>query len=659
MKYTLILFIILSSQIFTQEKFFIYFTDKGTENPKSLNKNGAAYIQAVQDLSPKAIERRIKNLGEDFITFEDLPIYQTYLDELEKYNIQIIRKLNWFNSVSAYLSPEQFEIANTLPFVKSIEPVRKLYFRNELQSVTENPLYKISDTTYSYGSSFSQMNLSDVPFVQSKNINGKDVIIGILDSGFDWKLHNSLKDRNVIAEYDFIFDDSVTANQQGDASGQDSHGTYVFSILAGFVDSVLIGPAFNSSFILAKTEDIRSERHIEEDNYADALIWMESKGVDITTSSLGYNIFDSGYSYRYSDMDGRTTIVTKASDLAFQRGVSTFTSAGNEGNNSWGYIIAPADAFNIISVGAVNEFGNLASFSSHGPTSDGRIKPEVVAHGVNTYGAAAGTNNGYKFASGTSAAAPIASGVAALLLSAHTHLKNTQIRSIILESASNSANPNNQIGYGIISAKNAIEFPNLENLYGQFILHKTFLAENVVASSVNIVFQSGDGLLISYPMTKYGDYNFTYTFPARNNGDLIEFTIIYTDSQNNNYTLPQSGKFKFYYGTDIISLNLDLPSLPDYGEVSNFFPNPFVPANHKYVSLLYYTKGNEILNIAIIDGSGQKVKDFKITTSAFAGYYPFEWDGYADRGYLCASGVYYALIQLGGKEYGKKLVLLK
>ena len=97
-----------------------------------------------------------------------MPIYQTYLDELEKYNIQIIRKLNWFNSVSAYLSPEQFEIANTLPFVKSIEPVRKLYFRNELQSVTENPLYKISDTTYSYGSSFSQMNLSDVPFVQSK-----------------------------------------------------------------------------------------------------------------------------------------------------------------------------------------------------------------------------------------------------------------------------------------------------------------------------------------------------------------------------------------------------------------------------------------------------------------------------------------------------------
>jgi hypothetical protein len=77
---------------------------------------------------------------------------------------------------------------------------------------------------------------------------------------------------------------------------------------------------------------------------------MESYGVDITTSSLGYNIFDSGYSYTYSDMDGRTTIVTKAAELSYQRGVCTITAAGNEGNNSWGYIIAPADGFGTIAV---------------------------------------------------------------------------------------------------------------------------------------------------------------------------------------------------------------------------------------------------------------------------------------------------------------------
>lgn len=659
MKYTLILLIILSTQVFTQEKFFIYFTDKGTENTKSLNKTSAAYIQAVEDLSPKAVERRIKNMGDDFITYDDLPINKNYIDELETLGIQILRKLTWFNSVSAYLNSDQIKQLSTIPFIKSIEPVKKLYFQNDPLLTNEQQLFKATDNNFNYGLSFKQMDLSAVPLVHSKNINGQNVLIGILDSGFDWQFHNSLKDRNVIVEYDFIFDDSVTANQLEDSPSQDSHGTYVFSIIAGFADSILIGPAFNSSFILAKTEDIRSETHIEEDNYAAALIWMESYGVDITTSSLGYNIFDSGYSYTYQDMDGKTTIVTKAAELSYQRGVSTFTAAGNEGNNSWGFIIAPADGFGTIAVGAVDEFGNAASFSSRGPTSDGRIKPEVSAQGVNIYGALAGTNDGYRFANGTSAATPIASGVAALLLSAHPHIKNTQIRSIILESSSNSSTPNNQIGYGIISAKDAIEFPNLENVNDSYVLHKAFLDDNIIASSVNIVFQIADDYFEALPMTKSGDYDFTYTFSARNNGDLVEFTILYSDSQNNSYILPQTGKYKFNYGTDIISLNLDIKTPTSNYDVSDFYPNPFNPANHKYVSFLYYTKGNEILNVAIIDGSGQKVKEFKITTSSSAGYYPFEWDGFADRGYLCASGVYYALIQLGDKEYGKKLVLLK
>jgi len=657
MKYTFILLIILSVQVYSQEKFFIYFTDKGTENTQSLNKNSLAYIRVIQELSPKAVDRRIKNMGEDFINYEDLPIYKNYIAELENLNIQILRKLNWFNSVSAYLTSDQIKLLQSLPFIKSIEPVKKLYFQNDPLLNSEQQLIKAMDNNYGYGLSLKQMSLSDVPLVHSKNITGQNVLIGVLDSGFDWKLHNSLKDRNVIAEYDFIFDDSVTANQTGDSPSQDSHGTYVFSILAGFVDSVLIGPAFNSSFILAKTEDIRSETHIEEDNYAAALIWMESYGVDITTSSLGYNIFDSGYSYTYSDMDGRTTIVTKAAELAYQRGISTFTAAGNEGNNSWGYIIAPADGFGAIAVGAVDESGNYAGFSSRGPTSDGRIKPEVVAYGVSTFGAIAGTDNGYRFANGTSAATPIASGVAALLLSAHPHLKNTQMRSIILESSSNSSNPNNQIGYGIISAKDAIEFPNLEKVGEEYILHKTFLDENIIASSVNIVFQSGEDLLIAYPMTKSGDYDFIYAFSARNNGELVEFSIVYSDSQNNSYILPLTGKYKFTYGTDIISLNLQIETPTSDYEVSDFYPNPFNPAAHKTTRINYFSSGKELFKLLLIDGTGQKVKEVSFNTLPGDNY--FEWDGFSDRGYLCASGVYYALIQIDDKEYGKKLVLLK
>ena len=134
MKYLIILIITLSSQIFSQEKYFIYFIDKGNEQSNLLNKTSNAYLEAVQNLSQKAIERRIKNMGEDFITYDDLPIYKNYLDELEKLNIQIVRKLTWFNSVSAFLTSEQFDILRELPFVKSIEPVKKLYFRNDLEA---------------------------------------------------------------------------------------------------------------------------------------------------------------------------------------------------------------------------------------------------------------------------------------------------------------------------------------------------------------------------------------------------------------------------------------------------------------------------------------------------------------------------------------------
>jgi hypothetical protein len=657
MKYLFILFMLFTTNVLSQDKYFIYFTDKGSENSGVLNKNSSAYFDAMKNLTSKSIDRRLKNMGDAFITYEDLPVCNEYINELSANNIKVIRELSWFNAVSAYLNYEQIKIVNNLSFVKSIEPVKKLYFKNDSENFIEDQLFKISDTTYNYGSSFKQMDLSDVPIVHSKNINGKDVIIGVLDSGFDWKFHESLKDRNVIAEYDFVFDDNVTANQTGDSPYQDSHGTYVFSILAGFSDSILIGPAFNSSFILAKTEDIRSETHIEEDNYAAALIWMESLGVDVTTSSLGYNIFDNGYSYTYSDMDGRTAIVTKASELAFQRGIATFTSAGNEGDNSWGYIIAPADGFNIISVGAINDAGNAASFSSHGPTVDGRIKPEVVAYGVSNYGATSGTLNGYKFSSGTSAAAPIVSGIAALLLSHYSYLKNTQIRSILLETSSNSANPNNRIGYGIVSAKNAIEYPNIEFKNGGFVIHKSIFDDKLVENSVNIIFHLADDLLESFPMSYEGNIEFAYQLPLKNIGDKLKFSFSYSDSQNNIYTYPSSGVFNLTYGSDIISLNVDVPSVVDFGEVSDFFPNPFIPADHKYVRLNFQSAGNEVFKLAIIDGAGQKVKEYSSVSIPGTNY--FDWDGYAERGYLCASGVYYALIQFNGKEYGKKLILLK
>ena len=165
---------------------------------------------------------------------------------------------------------------------------------------------------------------------------------------------------------------------------------------------------------------------------------MEGYGVDVTSSSLGYSIFDpSTFSYTYRDMDGKTTIVTRAAELSFNRGVVTVTSAGNEGNFSWFYITAPADGINTLGIGAVDNNNEVAGFSSRGPSSDGRIKPDVAAQGVGVYGASAGIFNGYVYRNGTSVAAPIASGIAALLLSAHPHLLNSQVRNILFETSDN------------------------------------------------------------------------------------------------------------------------------------------------------------------------------------------------------------------------------
>jgi len=659
MSKSVLIILFFSTLIIAQEKYFIYFKDKGPENSyNQLNKNSVSYEEALNSLTEKAVERRIKNMGEDYITFEDLKIYDDYISEIENLGIKILRKLNWFNSVSAYLDPEQIKVIKNLPFVEAIEPVKKISYKNGFKYETYNSFLKLSGTTYNYGAAFKQVNLSDIPFIHSKNISGQNVLIGILDSGFDWKYHEALQNKDVIAEYDFVFNDSVTANQSGDIQSQDRHGTYVFSLLAGSTDSIVIGPAFNSSFILAKTEDIRSETQVEEDNYAAALIWMESLGVDITTSSLGYNEFDNNSSsYSYSNMDGRTAIVTRAVNLAYNRGVSTFTSAGNEGNTPWKYITAPADAYKIISVGAVDEFGNVAGFSSRGPTYDGRIKPEVVACGVDDYGALAHTESSYMLGSGTSASAPIASGIGALLLSAFPHLKNEQIRNIILESSSNSSNPNNNIGYGIISARNAIEFPNLQKISNEFVLHKMIFEDKIKESTVTIVFKIADDLLEPFQMIKNDKYDYIYTFPQKNNGDLFQFYITYSDSLNNFYRKPESGFYKFVYGTEVISLNMEIQQYQSYNDVSDFFPNPFIPADHKKVQLRFYSSENDLFKIFIVDGTGQKVIEENINT--VPGINVFEWDGYSDRGYLCASGVYFALIQFGGKEYGRKLVLLK
>ena len=659
--FILLIFIAFTSISFSQSKYFIYLKDKVVEPSVKLEKNSSAYNSALSLLSEKSITRRINNMGEDnFLTYEDLPLNEDYVSQIEQLGIIIENKLRWFNAVTAYLTDDEKAQVAGLSFVKKIETVKKYVFKSpeidESSILSKQPSNLFA---FDYGPSFGQLQLSDVPTVHSKGITGEGVLLGLLDTGFNWKSHESLKDATVVAEYDFIFKDESTANDTLDNPSQHNHGTLVFSIVGGFKEGSLIGSAFGSDFILAKTEDIRSEKHIEEDNYAAALEWMESYGVDITSSSLGYSTFDSPeFSYGYSDMDGKTTIVTKAVELAFRRGVVTISSAGNEGNSSWRYITAPADGINTLAIGAVNNANELASFSSRGPSYDGRIKPEVVTQGVGVYCAAAGNFTGYLTASGTSVAAPIASGVAALLLSAYPHLKNTQVRNILIETADNSSSPNNERGYGLLSAVKAIEFPNLDAIDGTFRVNKMFLADdNINPQTIKVKYSTNDVDFTEEQMQFDGNLKYTFKLPYLFKDELVDFYFIYKNNNDSTFRNPQNDNYRFYYGSLDISLNTDLnKSYTDY-LVSEPFPNPFYPLQNTFTSISLKSSGNENLTIRIIDPLGQQVGFYNTVT--VDGENRFDWYGKNENGVPMASGVYYFLINLDDKQYSRNLVLLR
>jgi hypothetical protein len=659
--YILWIFIVFTSISFSQSKYFIFFRDKGVKPSAKLEKSSGVYNNALSLLSEKSIERRINNMGEnDFITYEDLPLNEAYVLQIEELGIKIENKLRWFNAVTAYLLEAEKNKVSSFSFVKKIEPVMKFVFKSpELEAPSQ--LFKQQSNLFSfdYGPSFGQLQLSDVPAVHSKGITGDGVLLGLLDTGFNWKNHESLKDATIVAEYDFIFKDESTENDSLDNPSQHNHGTLVFSIVGGFKEGSLIGSAFGSDFILAKTEDIRSEKHIEEDNYAAALEWMESYGVDITSSSLGYSTFDPPeFSYSYADMDGKTTIVTKALELAFRRGVVTVSSAGNEGGTSWFYITAPADGINTLAIGAVNNDNQIAAFSSRGPSYDGRIKPDVVTQGVAVHCASAGIFSGYIIASGTSVSAPIASGVAALLLSAYPHLKNTQVRNILIETADNSSSPNNERGYGLLSAVKAIEFPNLDASGGTFLLNKMFITnENVNPQSVTINYSTNGVDYTKKQMEFDGNLKYTIKLPYLFNDELVDFYFTYEDNSGYPFREPLNVNYKFFYGSLDISLYTDLKrTYTDY-IVSEPYPNPFYPELNSFTSVLIESSGNENLTIRIIDPLGQQVGYYSTVTIDDKNR--FDWYGRNESGVAMASGVYYFLIDLNSKLYSRSLVLMR
>lgn len=636
---------------FAQSKYMIYFKDKEVKPRQSLSKTSSLYKKAESMLSERSIQRRKKAMGEDdYLTYEDLPVKEEYIQKLEEMGIKISNVLKWFNAVSANLADDDLNNVLNLPFVEKVEKVKILYTpKKKLNDEDSGKLGKtLSPLDLDYGNSFKQVNLSDVPQVHKKGITGQGVIVGILDSGFDWKEHEALRNNQVIAEHDYVFNDAVTSNQSQDAPDQDEHGTAVFSIIGGFSPGKLIGPAYGAKYILAKTEDVRSETHVEEDNYAAALEWMEGLGVDITSSSLGYNIFDEPQaSYTYQDMNGKTAIVTRAAEMAFQRGVLTVTAAGNEGNEPWHFITAPADGFNTIAVGAVSSSNLVTSFSSRGPTADGRIKPEIVAQGSGVYKAVAHTQDYYSPGNGTSFATPIASGCAGLLLSAYPYLSNIEMRRILLLSADNASNPDSTRGYGLVSAARAIEYPNIETRNSGLVLHKAFLApEGVKPETVQMFYSFSDSSFSSLPVSYQNSTFYTVALPFSDTKNL-RFYFTYSDSvSGRSLRAPLSGT----YSIDQLPQQNNAPG--EFTLLQNY-PNPF----NRMTRIDFNAYANQEAQLFIYDILGQRVSTFNIVTKN--GTNTVIWNAASDNGNQCSSGVYLYSLKLDGKFFTKKMILLK
>ncbi|MBI5323687.1 MAG: S8 family peptidase [Ignavibacteriae bacterium] len=457
--YLIIFYLLFCLSLYSQPgNYRVFFRDKG---PIEFKHGTSLYDTTFKLFTERALNRRSKVLPVDsIINIEDAPVYMPYIDSCTDLGSELKLILRWENYIVVQCDSETIEIINKLNFVKNVQPTANklvtLDYNNYsmFQSIFINDDNNIqiyeNCNDLDYGPSLRQAQLLNVPILHSFGINGNGILIGFLDTGFRWKSQISLTNASVQSEYDFINNDSVTANDDLDSSGQDSHGTAVLSITGGFSQGNLIGIAPNAEFILSKTEILNKEMHIEEDNYASAIEWIESRGVDITSSSLGYFNFDlSDSSYKYEELNGNTTIVSKSVNRAVKRGVICITAAGNSGPFPR-TIVSPGDADSAITVGAVQPDGiTPASFSSRGPRVDGKIKPDISAMGVNVFAGTLDPSNPFGFGGGTSFATPLITGTVALLLQEFPELKPWEVRKLLKTSASLSNKPDDTLGYGI------------------------------------------------------------------------------------------------------------------------------------------------------------------------------------------------------------------
>ncbi len=422
--------------------YFIYFKDK-QNNPFSFQK-------PEQYLSNKALnKRKLKNIELDSL---DLPVTPYYIEQLAQFKeLNVLQASKWLNGVKVFFNTNTFDPNKvlSLPFVKKIQFLAQIKSYKALKPHTIENEY-IEKFQYKLPLDSLKLNQWGKAKIQNEMIGTNwenntlsTPTIAVFDAGF----YMAYKTPGLIQllSPDVVIKDFV--DNDNSVWEDDKHGANCVGFINTFDPNNYIGTAPNALVYLMRTEDAKNENLTEEINWILAAEYSEKLGVDLISSSLGYNQFDHPEtSHRYQDLDGKTTLIAQAAEIAFRKGIIIVNSAGNEGQSQWKKIGTPADAANVITIGAVNDQGFYSSFSSQGPSYDGRIKPDFVAMGQQAFVA---SPQGYYLGNGTSYSTPIFAGAMANLYIQFPHIPYSTLLTALKKSASHYQIPDDKYGYGI------------------------------------------------------------------------------------------------------------------------------------------------------------------------------------------------------------------
>lgn len=467
----LILYCLTLGQLCSQNRYMVFFTDK--------EETGFSINQPSQFLSQRALQRRQKQ--QIAVVESDLPVTRTYIDALKALGAETYFTTKWMNGVLIQADPSLIDIIDTLPFVSHIEYVAP----DALLTAGDSDADGTEDTngTEARQSDF-QNDMLGIGEMHAAGYEGQGLLIGVFDGGFNSlssipAFNHLIQDNRILYTHDF------TTNRSG-VENEFSHGRRVLSVLAARSED-LTGTAPEASYILSITE-APGEYRVEEYNWLFAAEKADSAGVDIINTSLGYNLFqDPSMDYSLDQMDGETTVITRATNLAASKGIALVTSAGNTGQSlQWPIITAPGDSPFNLAVGSVNAALQKARISSFGPTADNRIKPDVAALGISA--AVTGTGGAVTFSDGTSFASPLVAGLMAGVWQAYPELTASELLNLIRLSGSQYDAPDNELGYGIPNfvtisrIAEEIDLPTAEDL--------TVYPNPTNASFVNLAFDT-------------------------------------------------------------------------------------------------------------------------------------------------------------------------